>query len=212
MNLIQNIQEENIEGVLEELFDDAKNDRFRMMKSFAKNPFRAMQPKDFEEIYLSISKAQGEALVDLVKQNKLKNIIEFGTSFGISTLFLAAGALQTEGNIITTELIDTKALKAIGNFVKAGVANLIEVRIGNAMETLKNHSNPIDLLFLDGWKDLYLRLFQMLEPNFHSNTIIYVDNADMATTKDFLNTISKNDSYQLESQFEGKVVLIRIKK
>ncbi len=80
------------------------------------------------------------------------------------------------------------------------------------METLKNHQKPIDLLLLDGWKDLYLPLFQMLEPNFHSHSFIYVDNAEMAEVKAFIQVMSQNSKYQLQPQFGGKVVLISIKK
>ena len=146
----------------------------------------------------------------LIKQNNIRNIVEFGTSFGISTLFLAQGVLETGGTILTTELIESKAQKAINNFKKAGVDHLIEVRIGDALETLKNHDKPIDLLLLDGWKNLYLPLFEMLEPNFHENTFIYVDNADMAETKAFLRTVGQNSKYQLQPQHQGKVVLITI--
>ena len=137
--------------------------------------------------------------------------MEFGTSFGISTLFLAKAVLETKGNIITTELLESKAKKAIENFEKAGVEHLIEVRIGDALETLKNHNIAVDFLLLDGWKDLYLPLFQMLESNFHSNTVIYVDNADMSGSKEFLSSIS-TEKYQIDSKFNGKVALIKIKK
>ncbi|MFK7772664.1 MAG: hypothetical protein AB8F94_11015, partial [Saprospiraceae bacterium] len=59
--------------------------------------------------------------------------------------------------------------------------------------------------------DLYLPLFQMLEPNYHANTIIYVDNADMKESQAFLKIVSQNNRYNLESKFGGKVVLITIK-
>lgn len=197
-----------ITSTLNELFEDSKYDRIKMIKGAAKSMFRPMQPLDFKDAYLSISKEQGEDLVKLIKKKNIKNIIEFGTSFGISTLFLAQGVLETGGRIITTELIESKAQKAIENFKRAGVNNLIEVRIGNAMDTLKHHKESIDLLLLDGWKDLYLPLFKMLEPNFHSNTIVYVDNADMSDAKAFLNTISKDETYQLQYGFEGKIAII----
>ena len=182
------------------------------MKGAAKSMFRPMQPTDFKEAYLSISREQGEDLIELIKDNNLKNIVEFGTSFGISTLFLAQAVIETGGRIITTELIESKAQKAIENFKRAGVNDLIEVRIGDALDTLKNYDEPIDLLLLDGWKDLYLPLFQMLESNFHTNTFIYVDNADMAGSRSFLKTISQNNKYQLQSLFDGKAALITIKK
>lgn len=199
-----------IELKINELFEDSKFDMLKMMKGAAKSVFRSMQPTDFKDAYLSISREQGVDLTKLIKDNNIKNIVEFGTSFGISTLFLAQGAIETGGHVITTELIESKVQKAIENFKNAGVSEIIEVRVGDALETLKNHTEPIDLLLLDGWKDLYLPLFQMLESNFHENTFIYVDNAEMSDAKEFLKTISKNQKYQFQSQFGGKVVLISI--
>lgn len=205
------LHQENIKATLIELYNDAKNDKTRIIKGLVKSIIRPMQPEDFKHAYLSITEEQGLFLVDLIKKNKLKNIVEFGTSFGISTLFLAQGALETKGRIITAELIASKAEKAMENFKKAEVSNIIDVRIGDAMQTLQNHKEPIDLLFLDGWKDLYQPLFNMLESNFHTNTIIYVDNANMSESRAFLKEVGRNDKYTLESIFDGKVVLIRIK-
>ena len=205
------LHQENIKATLIELYNDAKNDKTRIIKGLVKSIIRPMQPEDFKHAYLSITEEQGLFLVDLIKKNNLKNIVEFGTSFGISTLFLAQGALETKGRIITTELIASKAEKAMENFKKAEVSNIIDVRIGDAMQTLQNHKAPIDLLFLDGWKDLYQPLFNMLESNFHTNTIIYVDNANMTESRAFLKEVGRNDKYTLESIFDGKVVLIRIK-
>lgn len=201
-------QQVKIDATLAELFNDAKNDKIKMIKGAAKSMFRPMQPMDFEDAYLSISKKQGEDLIKMITNNNVKNIVEFGTSFGISTLFLAKGVLETGGQIITTELLASKANKAIENFKRAGVNDLIEVRVGNAMNTLKNHDKYIDLLLLDGWKDLYLPLFRMLEPNFHFKTIIYVDNANMSDSQTFLKTVSQDQKYKMESMFGGTVVVI----
>jgi len=207
---MKTMQKDQVETTLAQLYKDAKYDHIKMIKGAAKSIFRPMQPMDFKDAYLSISKEQGEDLQQLIKKNNLRNIIEFGTSFGISTLFLAQGAMETKGRIITTELIESKAETAIENFKRAGVNDLIEVRVGDALNTLKSHHEPIDLLLLDGWKNLYLPLFRMLEPNFHANTIIYVDNADMVETQSFLRAISQNNKYQLKSIFHGKAVLITI--
>lgn len=207
---MNSIQEKLLEGTIATLYNDSKNDHFRMMKGAAKSIFRPMQPSDFKNVYLSISREQGEGLVQLIQQKKLKSIVEFGTSFGISTLFLAQGIMGIGGHIVTTELIESKAKKAIENFKTAGVNDLIEVRIGDAVETLKDYTKPVDLLLLDGWKDLYLAVFRMLEPNFHQETIIYVDNADMEDTQIFLRTISQNPKYKLQPYYGGKVVMITI--
>ncbi len=206
------MQQTQLASTLNELYIDSKYDSLRIIKGAAKSIFRPIQPADFKDAYLSISREQGRDLKQLIIENNIKHVVEFGTSFGISTLFLAQGVIETGGSIITTELIISKAEKAIENFKKAGVNDLIEVRIGDALETLKNHNEPIDLLLLDGWKDLYLPLFKMLESNFNTNTFIYVDNADMADTQMFLRTISQNPKYQLQTIFAGKAVIISSKK
>ncbi|MDO6473289.1 O-methyltransferase [Maribacter sp. 1_MG-2023] len=208
MKHINTAQQKKITSILDELYNEAKYDQIRIMKAFANVQNRTMQPSDLKEAYLSISKSQGEELVSLITQNNLKNIVEFGTSFGISTLFLSQAAINTEGHIITTELIVEKAEKALENFKKADVDTLIDLRIGNAVNTLKNHNEQVDFLLLDGWKDLYLPVFEILEPNFHKGTIIYVDNADMSDCQTFLKTVSKNKKFKLQSKHHGKVVLI----
>lgn len=208
---MKTIQQNKVEETLTELYNDSRLDKIKMMKGAAKSIFRPIQPSDFKEVYLSISSNQGEYLKQLIIAKRLKNIVEFGTSFGISTLFLAQGVMETGGHIITTELLESKAKKAVSNFKNANVDNLIEVRVGDAMDTLKNHDQTIDLLMLDGWKDLYLPLFRMLEPNFHEGTYIYVDNANMSDSKIFLRTIAADKKYHFESMFGGSVVLVSLK-
>ena len=205
-----NAQFRNISSTINELYLDAKYDKLKMMKGAVKSIFKSFIPENFENAYLAISKEQGNHLVDLITQNNVKHVVEFGTSFGISTLFLAQGVLETNGHIITTELLNSKVKIAQENFKKAGVEHLIEVKAGNALETLKNHSETIDLLLLDGWMDLYEPLFNMLEPNFNNNTIVYVDNADMAVSQHFLTSLS-TEKYHLESKFNGKAVIINMK-
>jgi len=203
-----NIVADNTEAVLKELFEDSKKDRFKMIKALGKSILKPIGPEDFKDVYLSISKEQGVALRSLIKTRKLKNIVEFGTSFGISTLYMAQAILETGGQITTTELLESKAKKAQANFERAGVADLIELRVGDAMETLKEYSQPIDLLFLDGWKDLYHPLFRLLEPLFHEKTVIYVDNADMGDTRAFLQTIEQGGQYRIDYAFDEKVALV----
>ena len=100
------VQQKRIELTLNELFNDSRFDHLKMMKGIAKSVFRSVQPSDFKDVYLAISKEQGVDLIKLIRDNQLKNIVEFGTSFGISPLFLAQGVLETDGQIITTELIN----------------------------------------------------------------------------------------------------------
>lgn len=199
---------EIVEKKLKTLHRDAQKDYMRIGKGIIKSAFRPIQPSDFKNAYLPISKEQGEHLRQLVIKNDCKRIVEFGTSFGISTIYLADAARQINGKVITTELLESKAKRAIQNFKDAGLNDFIEVRIGDAMSTLKRHSTPIDFLLLDGWKDLYLPIFRMLEPLFHSGTMIYADNMDMAGTKDYANyVLKKRGTYSTQSIHDGKAFL-----
>ena len=198
----------SVENTLRALHQDAKKDYMRIGKGIVKSIFRPMQPSDFEHAYLPISKEQGVSIRQLIVQNEYKNVFEFGTSFGISTIYLADAVRQTGGKVITTELLESKATRAIQNISKAGLNDYVEVRIGDAMETLKGHTDPIDFLFLDGWKDLYLPLFQLLEPQFHANTIIYADNMDMAGTQFYGNyVLGKKQNYTSRMIDGGKAML-----
>ena len=198
-----------VRSTLSRLYNESKSDHFKMIKGLTKSLYRPVQPSDFKDVALAISNEQGEFLINLIVENNFKKIVEFGTSFGISTLFLALGAKETGGNIVTSEILEIKAKRALQNFQEAGVSEFIEVRIGDAMETLRDYSQPIDLLLLDGWKDLYLPLFRMLEPNLHSNSVVYVDNANMSETKIFLKEIATENKYDIHFQNNGKAALIK---
>jgi len=205
------IQINKIENKLNFLHADAQKDFLRMSKGIVKSVFRPMQPTDFANVYLPISKSQGVALRKLIVENNCKQVVEFGASFGISTIYFADAVRQTSGKVITTELLESKAQRAMQNVADAGLTDFVEMRAGDAMQTLKGHTTPIDFLFLDGWKDLYLPLFQMLEPLFHSKTLIYADNMDMAGTKFYAEyVLGKSDVYKSEILHRGKGMLTRL--
>ncbi|MEM6318062.1 MAG: class I SAM-dependent methyltransferase [Bacteroidota bacterium] len=200
-----------VEQTLNALHLDAKKDIFRVGKGIAKSIFRPIQPIDFENVYMPISKQQGQDIRQLIIENNCQQIVEFGTSFGISTIYLADAAQQTGGKVVTTELLESKAQKALKNIEAAGLQAYVDVRIGDAMKTLKEEVTPIDFLFLDGWKNLYLPLFQMLAPRFHESTLIYADNMDMAGTAPYADYILKNNmKYASKFVHQGKGVLTQV--
>ena len=85
-----------------------------------------------------------------------------------------------------------KAKVALHNFKEAGLEEWIELRIGDAIETLKNIDNEIDFLLLDGWNDLYLPLLKVLELKFKKGTLIYTDNTSFKSAKPFLEYLKVN--------------------
>jgi len=102
-------------------------------------------------------------------------IIEFGTSHGLSTLYLAAAISSDESPVITTEIELSKIDLTRANFEEAGLGDRIDLRVGDAFDTLADLSDGIALLFLDGWKGLYLPLLRALEPLLVSGAIVVAD-------------------------------------
>ncbi|MEZ4771991.1 MAG: class I SAM-dependent methyltransferase [Bacteroidia bacterium] len=200
--------------ILNDMYNLAKYDGVKVAKALAKSIITKVTPADVGTAYLSISQEQGEYLYHLICERNFKNIVEFGTSFGISTLYLAEGVQQTGGSVTTTEIIPEKCRQARNTFKKAGLENYISLWEGDALETLKQVNQPIDLLLLDGWKNLYLPVFRLLQPLFHKNTMIFVDNTNMKGVKTFLKEVEKEtEKYKFEKlDFDkGNTVLITVK-
>lgn len=132
-----------------------------------------MYPKD---VYLCIEPAMGVFLNLCARTIGAKTIIEFGTSFGVSTIYFAAAARDTGGRVIGTELEPGKVEKARANLDEAGLSDVVEIREGDAMQTLGDTPQPVDLLFLDGWKDLYVPVAEMIRPRLRKNAVVLADN------------------------------------
>lgn len=129
-----------------------------------------------ETVSLAVSSQIGEFLHVVALAHGSRLIVEFGTSFGVSTIYLASAAKTTGGRVIGSELTPSKANRAIANLQAAGLASVAEVRIGDAQDTLAPIEGPIDLLFLDGWKHLYLPILRLLEPKLRPGALVMADN------------------------------------
>jgi predicted O-methyltransferase YrrM len=113
----------------------------------------------------AITPQEGELLYVLMMSSKPSLTIEFGTSFGISTIYLAAAINDLgRGSLITTEASPAKAELARENLSDAGLDDLVELREGDALESLKDLAEAVDFLFLDGRNDLYLPVLRLIEP------------------------------------------------
>jgi predicted O-methyltransferase YrrM len=132
------------------------------------------------EDYLAVSRDTARLLYMLVRAAGARSIVEFGTSFGVSTLHLAAGLRDNGGGrIITTEFEPSKAARARENFTAGGLADLIELRQGDALQTLaRDLPGLIDLVLLDGAKGLYPAVLTLLEEHLKPGALIVADNAD----------------------------------
>ncbi len=133
--------------------------------------------KDFP---LAVSRETGTLLYMLARARHARTIVEFGTSFGISTLYLAAALRDNGGGrLITTEFEPSKVARARENLTDGGLVDLVEFRQGDALETLGcNLPETIDLLLLDGAKPLYPEVLSLVESRLRPGALIVADDAD----------------------------------
>jgi predicted O-methyltransferase YrrM len=111
----------------------------------------------------------GRILYGLVLRGNYRNILEIGTSTGFSTIWLAWAASKTGGKVITIEIDQERLRIARENFRKAGVAHLIDARLGDAHEKIPALKGPYDFVFSDADKNWYHRYFQDLEAKMSLN-------------------------------------------
>ncbi len=130
-----------------------------------------------KNLYIPISPEQGSLLYILARSISAKYAVEFGTSFGISTIYLGAAIKDGgSGKVLGTEIEPDKVKIARNNIRNAGLADYVEIAEGDAQITLKGIKNNIDMVFLDGWKDLYLPIIKLLQPSMRSGGVVVADN------------------------------------
>jgi predicted O-methyltransferase YrrM len=138
--------ESGIDAAFADLSDDEQT---RMLRS--KTDYRELYGR-MKTLPLAVSRETGALLYMLARSSGARTIVEFGTSFGISTLHLAAALRDNGGGrLITSEFEPSKAARAKANFKAGGVIDLVEIREGDALETLSvDLPQTIDLVLLDG--------------------------------------------------------------
>jgi predicted O-methyltransferase YrrM len=177
------LTQEPVAGLLHRLFAQADaTDRIASARARQETERRGIAREDperaaiYSDVYLAIAPEVGRLLYILTRSKRPIVAVEFGTSFGLSTLHLAAALRDNgAGRLITTELAQGKVTQAEAHLQEAGLADLVEFRQGDAFETLGGGPDAIDLLFLDGWKPLYLPLLQMLEPRLSPGALVIAD-------------------------------------
>ncbi|HXZ84099.1 MAG TPA: class I SAM-dependent methyltransferase [Myxococcota bacterium] len=179
------LDDPQVKRVLERLHGAARGDVFRMLgraPTFLRSLLgRSLDPAEmsrrFKDVYIPLSRPQGKLLYLVARSLDAKRIVEFGTSFGVSTLYAAAAARDNGlGRVIGSELEPGKRAKALEHLNEAGLGGCAEVRLGNALQTLRDVPAPIDLVLLDGWKDLYLPMIELLAPKLRSGAVVLADN------------------------------------
>ena len=140
-----------------------------------------------ETIYMPISAQGGNLLYTLVRASRPSTVVEFGTSFGISTIYLAAAVTDNgTGHVASTELNTTKITAARANLTEAGVAAPVTILPGDALSTLAEIPGPIGLLLLDGWKDMCLPVLRLLEDRLAPGAVVVPDDITLPSMGSYL--------------------------
>ncbi|CAN7712775.1 MULTISPECIES: O-methyltransferase [unclassified Ensifer] len=213
MNTLKDIR---LASLLDRLFDEADAatspalaelshaERDRLMHS--KTEYLDFYSR-MKDLWLPVSRQTGELLYMLARSSGARTIVEFGTSFGLSTLYLAAALRDNGGGqLITSEFEPSKIARARQNLADAGLIDLVEIREGDALTTLSmDLPESIDLLLLDGAKPLYPEVLSLVESRLRTGALVVADDADHCP--DYLDRVRSTSGGYLSTPFADDIEL-----
>jgi predicted O-methyltransferase YrrM len=174
-------------------FEDNSDDVAKLLAQEASD-YKAVY-HEFADNFLNVSAELGQFLYMCARARQATRIVEFGTSFGISTIHLAVALRDGGGgHLVSTELEPTKAARAQQNLADAGLDDIVDIRVGDALETLRDGvGGKVDLVLLDGAFSLYLPVLELLEPHLNRGALVIGENA-IDETGDYLTYVRNPDN------------------
>ena len=152
--------------------------------------------------FWNISRQTANFLNMLIKMVNAKNVVEVGTSNGYSGIWLAKALKETGGHLTTIEYYEKRIVLAQENFKTCGVADIIDIKQGSAIEILEQipEDEIIDFAFIDANKAQYVDYFHIIDKHMKSGAIITADNitSHAEKVKTFVDAIQANQNYQVE--------------
>jgi predicted O-methyltransferase YrrM len=129
-----------------------------------------------DEFLISIGPDTGTLLNVLIKGARSQTIVEIGTSYGHSTVFLAEAARACDGHVISIDVSAKKQRYAREQLAEAGLDAVVEFVTGDAREVLAAMPAPLDFVLIDLWKDLYIPCFDLVYPKLAKGAFVVADN------------------------------------
>lgn len=129
-----------------------------------------------DEFLLPVGEEAAWFLHSLIIARAPRRILELGTSYGYSTLFLADAARAAGAELVTMELADYKQAYARERLEAAGLAGVVDFRCGDALELLAADPGPWDFVLVDIWKEFYEPCFEALYPKLSEEAVLCSDN------------------------------------
>lgn len=158
---------------------------------------------------VALDRDKGEFCYLLCRSLQAIRVVEAGTSFGVSTLYLAAAVRDNQvenGVVIGTEYEPEKVKIAHANFEEAGLSEFIELREGDLRQTLQDVGGPVDFMLVDIW-EVALPALELVSSSLRPGAIVVCDNTavDAAEYGDYFEFVNdpKNRFRTMTVPFEG---------
>ena len=171
LNLERREMDEAIESILAE-YEKRGAAEFKLQAQIGEEQWLGRR----DEFLIAVGRETGMLLNIIAKGAKARNILELGTSYGYSTVWLAEAARKTGGKVISLEIRANKQEYARAMLSKAGLSVHVEFRLGDARETIASLAGPFDFVLLDLWKDLYIPCFNLFYPKLSVGGFVAADN------------------------------------
>jgi predicted O-methyltransferase YrrM len=198
------------------------DDQVAAMRSYdAERATKAPPPTEDEvkafrsDKLVALDRNKAEFCYQLCRANNARRIVEVGTSYGVSTLYLAAAvrdnvqAVDGNGVVIGTEYEPKKACAARAHFEQAGLSRFIDLREGDLRETLKKIDGPVDFMLVDIWITMARPALEMVTPYLKSGAIVVCDNTERYRSEyaDYFAFLSANGFRTMTLPFDGGLEL-----
>jgi predicted O-methyltransferase YrrM len=159
---------------------------FDTQRSDAAHPPTEDEIKAFRgDKLVALDRDKAEFCYQLCRATNARRVVEAGTSYGISTLYLAAAVRDNilagggDGVVIGTEYEPAKAAAARAHFAQAGLSDLIDLREGDLRETLRQIDGPVDFMLVDIWISMARPALELVAPHLRPGAVVVCDNTDM---------------------------------
>ena len=191
------LQDPRVAGALRRMYAAAQNQMSALYTRADLNRSMTAQERSeaMSEFYIPVTPEAGQLLYALVRATRPATVVEFGMSFGISAIHLASAVRDNgTGRVVTTELSEPKIAAAATTFAEIGLDDVITVLEGDALTTLADLQEPVDFVLLDGWKNLYLPVLELIEPRLSPGVLVVADNTNSAELRPYLDRVRNPDN------------------
>lgn len=153
---------------------------------------------------MNVPRADGEFLHDFIVEHGYRRGLEIGTANGYSAIWMGMALRKTGGKLITIEINSRRVALARQNFARVGLHDVIELRHGDALEIIPQLQGPFDFVFIDAWKEDYVKYFQLVYPKVQRGGAILAHNVLSRSRgiEDFLEAIQNHP--HLETRIERR--------